>query len=47
MIIGILPYVKITKLNRDANSATSVFSDVLRLTDSPAKSQRKVVEKDR
>ena len=31
VIIGILPYVKITSLYRDANSATTVFSDTLRL----------------
>ena len=43
---GILTYVKITYLNRDANSATNVFSDILRLTGSPVKSRRKVVGKD-
>ena len=42
VIIGILPYVKITKLNRDANSATHVC---LRLTGSSARSRRKVVER--
>ena len=42
-IIGILPYVKITHLNRDANLATKVSSDTLRLTSSPVKSRRKVV----
>ena len=46
VIIGILPYVKITKLNRDANSAISAYSGTLRLTVSPAKSRRKVVEND-
>ena len=46
VIVGILPYVKITNLNRNANSATSASSDILRLTDSPVKSRRKVVEKD-
>ena len=45
-IVGILPYVKITNLNRDANSETSACSDILRMTDSPVKSRRKVVEKD-
>ena len=42
VIIGIHPYVKITKLDRDANSATSVYSDILRLRGS---SVRKVEEK--
>ena len=45
VIIGILPSVKITNLNRDANLAKSEDSCTLRLTVSPAKSQRKVVEK--
>ena len=38
VIIGILPYVKIAHLNRDANSATNVSSGTLRLTHSPVKS---------
>ena len=46
MIIGILPCVKITSLNRDANMATIVILDTLRLMVSPVKSRRKVVEKD-
>ena len=41
VIIGILPFVKITKQNRDANSATNVCSHMLRLTASPVKSRRK------
>ena len=44
--IGILPYVKITNLYRDANSATNVCSDTLSLMGSPAKSRSKVVGKD-
>ena len=44
VIIGILPYVKVTNPNRDAHSATSVCSGILRLTSSPVKSGRKVVE---
>ena len=47
VIIGIVPYAKITSLYRDARSATNVCSDILRLTGSPVKSRRKVVEKDR
>ena len=43
----ILPYVKITTLNRDANSAISACSGTRRLTVSPAQSRRKVVGKDR
>ena len=46
MITGILPYVKITSLNPDANMVTIVNSDILRLVGSPVKSQRKVVEKE-
>ena len=34
VIVDILPCVKITNLNRDANSATSVYSDIPRLTGS-------------
>ena len=45
-IVGTFPYVKITYLNRDANSATSVCSDTLRMMDSPVKSRRKVEQKD-
>ena len=45
VIVGILPYVKVTKLNRDANSAISACSDMLRLTGNPAKIRRKVVER--
>ena len=47
VIIGILPYVKITNLNRDAHSAKSAHSSTLRRTDGPVKSRRKVTEKDR
>ena len=46
VIIGLLPCVKITSLNRDAHSATSVCSETLRSTGSPVQSRRKVVEKD-
>ena len=45
VITGILPHVKVTNLIRDANSAKSVFSGTSKLTISPAKSRRKVVEK--
>ena len=45
VIIGILPRVKNTKQNRDANSAISAYSGTLRLTVIPVKSRRKVVEK--
>ena len=41
IIIGILPYVKITNLNRDATSATTVCSDTLRLMCSPVKQSKK------
>ena len=46
MITGIVPYVKITSLNLDANIVTIVNSDILRLVGGPVKSQRKVAEKD-
>ena len=46
VIIGILPFVKITILKRDANSAESAYSGTLRLTVSPTKAEEKVVEKD-
>ena len=45
VIIGILPYVKIANLYQDANSATNVCLDTLRLMGSPEKSRRKVVER--
>ena len=45
VISGIIPCVKITNLYRDANSATDVCSEALRMA-SPVKSQRKVVGKD-
>ena len=45
VIMGILPY-EITSLNRVADSSKSAYSGTLRLTVSPAKSRRKVVEKD-
>ena len=41
VIIGIFPYVKITKLNRDADSAISACSSTLRLTVSPEKIEEK------
>ena len=37
VIIGILPYVEITNLNRDANRARNVDSDMLRLTGKKSK----------
>ena len=46
VILGILPRVSITSLNRDANMATIVNLDTLRLVGSPVKSRRKVVGKD-
>ena len=46
VVFGVLSYVKITSLYRDANSATNVSLDRLRLVGSPIKSQRKVLEKD-
>ena len=46
VIVGILPSVQITSLNRDAKSTKSAYSSTLRLTVSPAKSRSKVVEKD-
>ena len=39
--VGILAYVKITHLNRDAKSATSASSCTKRLTDSPVKAEEK------
>ena len=45
VIVGILPHVRITYLNRDANLANYVHLDTLRLTDGPVKSRRKVTEK--
>ena len=42
---GLLPYVYMTSLNRDAKSATSVCSLKLKLTVSPVKSRRQVVGK--
>ena len=46
VILGFLPYVKVTNLNRDTNSAKSAYSGALRLTVSLVQSRRKVVEKD-
>ena len=43
VIIGTLPCVKITSLNRDANMAKHAYSDTLRLMGSRVKSRRKVV----
>ena len=45
VIVGILPYVNITRLNRDADSATNVCSDTLRLMGSPVKGRRQVAER--
>ena len=45
VIIGVLPFVKITSLNRDATSVTNVCSDTLRLVGSAVKTRRKVVVK--
>ena len=46
VIFGILPYVKITSVYRDAKSATIVCLDTLRVEGSPVKSRSKVVVKD-
>ena len=46
VIIGILPYVKITILKQDALMARSAVFDMLRQKRSPAKSQRRMVRKD-
>ena len=46
VIIDILPYVKITKVVRDANLAQSAYSCTKRLTVSPTRSRRKVVVMD-
>ena len=43
VILGTLPCVSITSLNQDGHMAKNADSDTLRLMDSPAKSQRKVV----
>ena len=45
VIFGPFPCVSITRLNQDANMATNVDSDTLRLMPGPAKSRRNVVEK--
>ena len=42
---GILPYVKTTSLRPDANMATNAIFDMLRQMKSPAKSQRKMVQR--
>ena len=42
MITGILPCVKITSLNPDANMVTIVNSDILRLVGSPVKVKEKL-----
>ena len=44
--IGILPCVKTTSLRLDKYMATNAIFDMLRLRKSPARSQRKVVQKD-
>ena len=47
VVIGILPYVKTTSLSGSRQiMATSAIFDMLRQMKSPAKSQRKVVQKD-
>ena len=46
VVVGLLPYVQTTSLRMDAHLATSVFSDMLGRSRSPARSQRKVVRKD-
>ena len=43
---GIFPSVKITSLKEDAYMETNAVSDMLRQRRSPAKGQRKVVQKD-
>ena len=43
---GILPCIKITIQEKDANLATNAISDMLRNTSSPTRSRRKVVRKD-
>ena len=45
VIIGILPYVKITKLNLDASSVTSSCLGTKRMAVSPTQSRRQLVEK--
>ena len=44
--LGILPCVKTTSLKTDENMARNAISDLLRPRKSPARSQRKVVQKD-
>ena len=39
--VGILPCVKITKLNRDANLAKSAYASTVKLTVSPTKKPKK------
>ena len=46
VIIGTLPYVKITSLRLDAFMAMIAVSDTLRRRKRPARSQRKVVRKE-
>ena len=46
VIIGILPYDKITSLRQDAQMAMIATSDMLRWRKSPAIKKRKVVRKD-
>ena len=46
VIIGTLPYVKITSLRLDAYMAMIAVSDIWRRSKSPARSQSKVVRKD-
>ena len=46
VIIGTLPYVKITSLRQDAYVAMVAVSDILSWRKSPARSQSKVVRKE-
>ena len=45
LITGILPYVKITNLHRDANSAESAYSGTLRVDSQPSNKSKKSGEK--
>ena len=46
VVFGILPFVKTTSQKLDAHLATNASFDMLRRRRSPARSQRKVVQKD-
>ena len=45
VIIDILPHVKITYLNRDANSAKSAYSGTLRFTVTQQEAEEKWLER--